>query len=46
MIEYTQKEIAAVETAAAILQAERELERFLDLKPGELAAFASLRSNI
>ena len=39
-IEYTEKEIAAVQAAVAILEAERELERFLDLKPGELAAFA------
>jgi outer membrane protein TolC len=40
-IEYTQKEIAAVEAAAALLEAERELERFLDLRPGELAVFAA-----
>jgi outer membrane protein TolC len=39
-IEYTQKEIAAVEAACSVLEAERELERFLNLKPGELAAFA------
>jgi outer membrane protein TolC len=36
-LEYTQREVAAVETAAAVLEAERELERFLDLYPGELA---------
>jgi outer membrane protein TolC len=41
LIEYTQKEIAAVEAAAAVLEAERELERILDLRPGELAAFAA-----
>ena len=41
LIEFTQKEIAAVEAAAALLQAERELERLLDLRPGELAAFVS-----
>jgi len=41
LIEQTQKEIAVVEAAVAILEAERELERFLDLKPGDLAVFAS-----
>ena len=41
LIEQTQREITAVEAATALLEAERELERFLDLKPGELAAFAS-----
>jgi outer membrane protein TolC len=40
-IEYTQKEIAAVEAAAALLEAERELERLLDLAPAELKAFAA-----
>jgi outer membrane protein TolC len=40
-IEQTQKEIAAIEAATALLEAERELERFLDLRPGELAIFAS-----
>ncbi|MCL2196189.1 MAG: TolC family protein [Treponema sp.] len=39
--EQTQKEIAAVEAAIALLEAERELERFLDLKPGELINFAN-----
>jgi outer membrane protein TolC len=39
-LEYAQKEIAAVEAAAALLEAERELERLLDLRAGELAAFA------
>ena len=39
-LEYTQKEITAVEAASSLLEAERELERFLDLKPGELAVFA------
>jgi outer membrane protein TolC len=38
---YTEKEIAAVEAAINLLQAERELERLLNLPPGELAAFAS-----
>jgi outer membrane protein TolC len=41
MIEQTQKEIAMVEAAIALLEAERELENFLDLKPGELSTFAS-----
>ena len=40
-IEQSQREIAAIEAAAALLEAERELERFLDLKPGELAVFAA-----
>jgi outer membrane protein TolC len=40
-IEQTQKEISAVQAAITLLEAERELERFLDLKPGELAKFAS-----
>ncbi|MDR0689727.1 MAG: TolC family protein [Spirochaetaceae bacterium] len=38
--EYTQKELSLVETAIALLEAERELERFLDLRPGELALFS------
>jgi len=40
LIEQTQKEISAVQAAITLLEAERELERFLDLKPGELAKFA------
>jgi len=40
LIEQTQREIAVVEAATALLEAERELERFLDLQPGELAGFA------
>ncbi|MDR2258082.1 MAG: TolC family protein [Treponema sp.] len=40
-LEYAQKAIAAVEAAAALLEAERELERLLDLRPGELAVFAA-----
>jgi outer membrane protein TolC len=36
LIEQTQKEIAVVEAATALLEAERELERFLNLEPGEL----------
>ena len=44
LIEQTQKEISAVQAAITLLEAERELERFLDLKPGELAHFAELKS--
>lgn len=40
-LEYAQKEIAALDAATALLAAERELERLLDLRPGELAAFAA-----
>jgi outer membrane protein TolC len=36
---YAQKEEAAAEAAAALLSAERELERLLNLKPGALADF-------
>jgi len=45
LIEQTQKEIAAVEAATALLEAERELERFLDLEPGELEIFAGILIN-
>jgi outer membrane protein TolC len=38
-LEYTQREVASVEAAVALLEAERELERLLDLRPGELAGF-------
>jgi len=38
LIEQTQREIAAVEAATFLLEAERELERFLDLAPGELSS--------
>ena len=41
----TQKEIAVVETVISLLEAERELERFLDLKPGELTAFTEYLSS-
>jgi hypothetical protein len=40
-IEQSQREIAAIEAATTLLEAERELERFLDLRPGELSAFAA-----
>ena len=42
LIEQTQREIAVVQAATALLEAERELERFLDLEPGGLASFAAL----
>jgi hypothetical protein len=42
LIEQTQKEIAVVEAATALLESERELERFLDLEPGELEIFAGI----
>jgi len=41
LTEQTQREIAVVEAAIFLLEAERELERFLDIKPGELASFAA-----
>ena len=39
-LDYAKREAAIVEAAAAVLQAERELERLLDLGPGELSALA------
>ena len=39
-ITFTEKEITAVESAVALIQTERELERLLGLRPGELAVFA------
>jgi outer membrane protein TolC len=44
-IDCTEKEINAVETALGQMQAERELEKLLDLRPGELATFASTSLN-
>ncbi|MCL2065918.1 MAG: TolC family protein [Treponema sp.] len=41
-IEYMQKEIAVVEAAVYLLETTRELERILDFRPGELAAFAAV----
>ena len=41
-LDYAKREAALVEAAAAVLQAERELERLLDLAPGELSAFAEM----
>jgi outer membrane protein TolC len=40
LIEQTQREITVIEAATALLEAEHELERLLDLKPGELEIFA------
>jgi len=40
IIEQTQREIAVVEAATALLEAERELERFLGLAPGGLKRLA------
>jgi len=36
-MDYSRRKAAVVEAAAALFQAERELERLLDLGPGELA---------
>jgi outer membrane protein TolC len=41
-LEYTRREIAAVEAAVSLLEAERELERLLDLRPGELPGFSRM----
>ena len=40
LIEQTQREITVIEAAVALLEAERELERLLDLKLGELESFS------
>jgi outer membrane protein TolC len=45
-LNYTQSEIAAVEAASALLEAERELERFLNLSPGELNHFTEAWSSL
>jgi outer membrane protein TolC len=37
-LDYAKREAAAVEAAVSLLEGERELERLLGLKPGELAA--------
>jgi len=39
---YEKREAALVEAAAALLEAERQLERLLDLAPGELASIKEL----
>jgi outer membrane protein TolC len=43
-LEYAEKETAAAEAAAVLLEAERALEQFIDLPPGSLEAF-SRRTN-
>ncbi|MDR0312600.1 MAG: TolC family protein [Treponema sp.] len=40
MLLYAEREISAVRAAVSLLEAERELESFLDLPPGGLAIFA------
>jgi outer membrane protein TolC len=40
LIEQTQREITAVQAAVSLLESERELERLLDLRPGELENFS------
>jgi len=37
LLDKTQKEVAMIQAAAALMEAERELEKILNLKPGELA---------
>jgi outer membrane protein TolC len=44
-LEYTRREIAAVEAAVALLEAERNLERLLDLYPGELESLAAYKEH-
>jgi outer membrane protein TolC len=39
-LEYAEKETAAVEAALSLLEAERELERLLNISPGELSVLA------
>jgi len=39
-LDYAGQEAAVVEAAVAVLRAERELEKFLDLSPGELSLFS------
>jgi outer membrane protein TolC len=41
MLLYAEREISAVRAAVSLLEAERELESFLDLAPGSLAIFAN-----
>jgi len=41
IIEYTKKEITAVNVAISLLEAERELERFMDMRPGELVTLTN-----
>jgi len=46
LIEQTQKEISVIEAAIALLEAERELERFLDLNPGEFGKIAVIYADL
>ena len=46
LIEQTQREIAAVEAAVSLLEAHRQLEQLLDLKPGELETFPGTSKNL
>ena len=39
-LSFAEREIAAVRAVVSLLEAERELERFLDLAPGDLAYFS------
>jgi len=41
-LDYEKREAALVEASAALLEAERQLERLLDLAPGELASIKEL----
>ena len=43
-LDYAKRETAVVEAAAALLEAERQLERLLDLKPGELSSLKELET--
>jgi hypothetical protein len=40
-IEKTQRDIVVVQAATALLEAEREIERFLDMEPGELITLSA-----
>jgi len=44
-LNYAKREAAVVEAAVALLHAERELERLLDLGPGELSLLAETNDN-
>ncbi|MCL2209640.1 MAG: TolC family protein [Treponema sp.] len=46
LIEQTQKEITAVEAAVSLLEAQRQLEQLMDLKPGELESFSNTSNNL
>jgi hypothetical protein len=41
-LDHAESEVAVVEAAVSLLKGERELERILGLKPGELSAAAEL----